>query len=312
MATPLLLTDFKTRIISLYEAGERAKKTVKRIDQLLDELVDTLGEDALTTDLTTEGVARWMARYKEGRALDTRIGYLGYLRAAVSWAVEEGWLDRPPSWRRLRPRRHRKPPGPHHSLSEVRTLLAHFRREAIRGDWKDWRDYALLATALYIGARRSELLFLRLKDVDLKRGIIEIVPLSQRGLKTELATRLAPIPPELGKILRPWLPMAAAKQRKPRWLIPNATGRNAWHAGSDGARPIDRLKAKALDCGVATRGWQMMRRTWATHAESRWELPSDIRVRLLGHASPLTSREFYSGDDPDNLRRLGRRISYCR
>ena len=79
------------------------------------------------------------------------------------------------------------------SASELRTLL-----DAVigqRNTFSAFRDYAIMATFVYTGLRRMELLNLKIADVDLAEGALRIV--SGKGGKT----RVIPIVAELR---RPW------------------------------------------------------------------------------------------------------------
>lgn len=309
-SSPLALRSFRAQIVRLYRDLGRDPSTVSKLDQLLGELIAVLGDSATTADLTTEGLARWIARYSPQRARWTVIGQLGYLRAACSYAVEEGLCSRPPNWRRLLPKRPRAGQGLHHPIADLRRLLDHLARRARDGGWIERRLHALVATGLFAGLRRNELLFLRQPDVILDLGVIAVVPIAERSLKTAESQQPVPIPPELDGILRAWLPIAAAHSDPDRpWLWPGERRGNAWHGGGPGRRPIDRLQAAALEVGIPSITWQSLRRSWATHAETAWGLTDPQIQRVLRHTSPLTSRLHYRAADLDNLRSIAGRIS---
>lgn len=311
MNKSIALAAFRRRVLRLYRDLGRDPGTILKMDQLLGELGEVLGPAARTDHLTTEAIARWRAVYGPSRAVWTVIGQLGYLRAACSYAVEEGLLGRPPNFRRLLPKRPGPGRGLHHPLEDLRRLLDHLERRALAGAWTDRRLFALVATALLTGLRRNELLFLRQADVLLEAGIIAIVPIGERGLKTADSEQPVPIPPELDRILRDWLPVAAEHSDPDRpWLWPGERGRNAWHGGGPGRRPIDRLQAAGREVGIARITWQSLRRSWATHAETAWGLTDPQIQRVLRHTSPLTSRLHYRAADVANLRSIAERISY--
>jgi integrase len=299
------LKEFRGKVATLYRA--KKTKTRKRMHQLLTELVELAGPDGTTADLTTDFLAGWMAERIDRWATWTRIGYLGYVRAACSWAIEEGWLDREPSWRRLRPSRARRPPVRPLTREQTWRLLCHLHDRSLEGGWLDWRLEAAATTAACAGLRRNELLYLRQVDVDLGERLIEVVPIDQRELKTEESSvRLVPICSELSDVLRWWLPSAASE-----WVFPGARHQGPWSGGARGYRPIDQLRRAGRECGVDVEGWQTLRATWATQAETLWGLDEPAIWRCLGHSSALTSRRWYRAADRDNLRAIGDRIRFA-
>lgn len=91
------------------------------------------------------------------------------------------------------------------SAGELRSLL-----DAAIGQgnaYSAFRDYAILATFVYTGLRRMELLNLRIADVDLGEGAVRIV--SGKGGKT----RVIPIVAELREALSDWLEVRRATPR---------------------------------------------------------------------------------------------------
>jgi integrase len=274
--------------------------------QALGELVEVMGPSATTADLTTEAISLWKAAMCPLRAYGTTVGLLSYLRAACSYAADEGWMDRVPRWKRLRPKRIMPPAiGPHLSLIESAALLGHLASRSRSGEWACRRLESAAAIALYCGLRRDELLFLRIRDVDLEAGIISIVPVDARDLKTAASAQPVGIPPELSPILRSFIPDTG-----PDWMHPGLKRESAWHGGRPGHRPVDDLRRAAAAAGIPHADWQTLRRTWATHAEQRWGLTDPQIQRVLRHTSPLTSRLHYRAADVANLRDIASRVSY--
>lgn len=83
-------------------------------------------------------------------------------------------------------------------VPEVEALLAHVRERATH----PW-IYPLLATAAYTGARRSELLRMRVADVDLAGGVLTVR--EKKRSHTERTTRRVPLSPILAAILSSWI-----------------------------------------------------------------------------------------------------------
>jgi integrase len=304
---PILLSDFVRNILDLYRSLGRRPLTVQKMTQVLGELEELLGPKATTADLTTSEIARWRAQACAGRAPGTVVGLLSYIRAACSYAVGEGFLERMPNFAKLRPKLPKNRVGPHQSLAELITLLDCLHARARTGGWKGRRDQAAFATAIYTGLRRDELLFLRRDDLDLPGGIIRVVPLADRELKTAESAQPVPIPPGLRPILEGYLPDAGDVH-----LFPGVNGKGAWHGGRVDSRPIAFLRRAGEACGVHGLSWQSLRRSWATHAESAWGLSDPQIQRVLRHTSPLISRVHYRAADIANLREIGGKVSFTR
>ena len=306
MPRPIPLGDLHTFVLALYSANQQSKHTIGKLRQMFNELRGTLGEDATTEELTTGAMVQWKALYAPGRGLHTVAGHLSNLRTICAIAVEEGWLDRPPTWRRLWPKlpRVELDDGEYWSLIEIAALLGYLRaRVAHFADWKSRRLLAAVGVALYAGLRRDELLFLRLVDVDLEAGFIRVADHDDReGLKT--GERMVPIAPELAAILADWLPHAG-----PVFAFPGVKRKSAWHGGKVGYRPSDELRDASQGPKIPPGTWQWARRTWATHAELVWLFSDPAIERMLGH-SPRVSKRWYRRSDLDNLRAIGRRITY--
>jgi site-specific recombinase XerD len=87
---------------------------------------------------------------------------------------------------------------------EMLSMLAAASDQPLK--WCGIRDHAVLATLLFSGVRRTELLNLRLPDVRLEERII--VVRQGKGRRS----RVVPIAPELGDILQGWLAVRPACQ----------------------------------------------------------------------------------------------------
>lgn len=96
-------------------------------------------------------------------------------------------------------------------VPEVEALLTHVRARAAH----PW-IHPLLATAAYTGARRSELLRMRVADVDLAGGVLTVR--EKKRSHSERTTRRVPLSPTLAAILAAWI---AAHPGGP-WLFSQA------------------------------------------------------------------------------------------
>jgi integrase len=239
-------------VLKIYSAAERRASTCQKVEQMLDELCAVLGPDAATDALTTTAMAAWRGIYGPLRASHTIIGHLSVLRTLCAIAVDEGWLERAPSCKRLRPKARPLLEQRHWSIAEVRTLLHYLADQP--GDWTNCRLYVAVAIAAYTGLRRDELLCLEWRHVDLAVGIIAVVPLPDRDLKTERSYRLVPIPPELHPILEAWKPLATRIH-----VLPGVRRKGPWRRAKAGRRPVDELKAACTACGIPVGTWQWLR-----------------------------------------------------
>jgi integrase len=310
--TPIALADFRGRLLSLYESSGKRPRTLQKMSQLWDELCVTLGPDATTADLTTDSMVAWNQLFGEVRAPNTRIGQLSYFRAAITWAMEEGWVERAPSWKRLRPRRRRPAAVRHLSVEEIRRLLRHLRSRADSGSWPEWRLYALVSLLAYCGLRRDEALFLRVEDLDLRAGIIWLAPHHRRELKTDDSEAPVPIPPELAPILEAWLPLVdEVDQADELYVFPGVRGHGAWSGGKPGCRPIDHYRQAVRESlGIAGALFTWLRVSWGTHGALVFGMSDPEIQAVLRHTTPVTGRRFYRERDLADLRAIGSRVRY--
>jgi integrase len=306
--TPVPMGDFRRRVTTLYEATGRRPRTVSRMDRVLREL-EAAGAKT-TTDLTTDLVAAWQGLYSPTRNANTVIGLLTVVKAATSYAIEEGMLSRAPSYRRLRPRAVPPRVKPWIGWEEMGKFLSRLRDAADdeRATWRDRRMFALVGTMALSGMRRDEGLYLRREDVHLKDRIIRLTSIPERPLKTASSARPVPLCTDLVGILEAWLPEAGQA-----WLFPGERkGRSCpWRWGGPGRQPLDLLRRAAAGVGIPRATWQRLRHSWATHAETRWGLSGPAIDRILGHARPGVTSQ-YTHADEINLVRLVAGVSYWR
>jgi hypothetical protein len=160
---------------------DRKSCTCLRVRQVLRELAAVGVADVL--DLTPVALARWKASAAmAARAPLTRKALFSAARSIAAYAVGRGYLTVSPfaAWPFRFPAR-RKTCDRHHSaeeLARVLGLLDAERKQAAEGTPDRWfaeRLYALFCTAAFTGARKMEILRLRLEDLDLDRGMLSIV-----------------------------------------------------------------------------------------------------------------------------------------
>lgn len=255
-----------------------------------------------TADLTTTMVARFVADRGPTANPNTTRGLISYLKAAVNFAAEEGWLDRLPSWRKVTPA-----PGPSArrkvlTPDQVSRLLTHL--EAMAVDWKGRRLFSLATTVAYTGLRLREALFLDVSDLDLDSGFLTVVP-RRRRLKTSASADTVPVPDRAASVLRTW----SAECGHP-WVFPGVKRRGPWTGGECGRRSIDGLQAAAKAVGIAWTSWHSLRHTYATTALKRWNVPLWAVQRSLRHTSSRTTALYLGGDDTPALAALLKAADY--
>jgi integrase len=295
---------FQRRLLKLYEPPQRAPKTFGRMAHVLT-LVGALDDPLVRTteDLTQDLVSSYVCS-RTVRA-NTVLGELGYLKAACCWAEDEGYLRQnpfrgkrksPTAWIRPEPPR-QKPWHPHADL--VR-LLAYLETQA--GDWQGHRLYALTCLVALTGLRREEALHVQLEDIDWSYPVLRVM--GRRRLKTYDSAAPVPIAGQLDEVLRSWLPHAG-----PLWLFPGVRRTSPWVYAANGYRPLDRLARAGEAVGIQGLTFQSLRHSWATHAESNWQLRDALIQRCLRHTTPMTSKH-YKHADLVNLVAAVRHIGY--
>jgi integrase len=284
---PIPFARFFDMIDVIYRSPGHAPRTAAKMRHILD-LIGRMGVRT-TAELTTELVAKFVTERSKIVNPNTVRGDLSYLSAACSLAVEEGWLERPPRFKRLRPQPVRSKMPKCHSIEEVARVLEYLRQRS--ESWKGHRLYALAATVAYTGLRRDEALTLQEEDVNLVMGLLTVSDRERR--KTEKSIAVVPIPPELSEILLSWLPRCQSE-----FLFPGIRNQGPWTGGACGERACDRVRQAGLEVGVPGFTLLSLRHTFATHARRAWGL-SDIELAtILRHSSPAT-QTWYVHEDPD-------------
>lgn len=296
---------FASEVQSLYVPPLRAKTTCGKIRQTLG-LIAGLGVRT-TADLTPGLVARFLV-------LDTSLspatirGRLGYLRAICTYAhtmqyVRVNPLSVRKDWLRGLELPEAEDERPDHlSLGQVAELLAEARR--LSASWKGGRAYALTALVAYCGLRKTEALTRRWEDLDLGARILRIKPRSGWRLKTAASVQPVPMPRALVPILEAWSPRCGGSG----WLFPAKRGDVPWTSGALGKRPLDALQAIGRGAGIERVTFNMLRHSWATHAEA-WGLGELLVQRVLRHTTVRTQR-LYRHADLENLAAAVADISY--
>src|SRR5690606_5379654 len=132
-----------------------------------------------------EGLTHSCARSTLGK-------YYGDLKGFLAWCYRRGWCDDP----------ERLLGGISHTSTRVRRnrlRLSEGQMWALVKSAATPRDAAMIAFAMHTGCRVSEILDLRLRDVNLETGLVSL-----RVIKTREEDVMA-IAPTLERYLREWL-----------------------------------------------------------------------------------------------------------
>ncbi len=162
----------------------------KFISWCSDRGIDSVGE---ITDVSLLAYRRWLYHYrneKTGKPLKfcTQASYLSSVAHWIAWLLEQGWLQTDPATGLEFPKGEERLPSSHLTISEVEMLLSSVDLSTPVG----LRDRAILELFYSTGMRRSELITLKLDDVNNSSQLITIrqgkgrkdrvVPAGQRAL----------------------------------------------------------------------------------------------------------------------------------
>jgi integrase len=179
--------------------------------------------------------------------------------------------------------------------------------------------YPMVGFAAYTGARRSEIIRVKVTDVDLREKVVTVT--EKKRVKGKTTTRRVPITPVLEKILRQWLKehpggphlfcqtavVARSKKRSPTTGHQNGNGRETTLAGrkatvrARATRPIEPLtpseahnhlkRALADTEWSEVRGWHFFRHGFISACASNG-IDQRFIEEFAGHMSEEISRRY--------------------
>ena len=136
------------------------------------------------------------------------------IRTRLRWLEKEGDTDRNPMQRVAMPRLEQRIPEPF-SPADVRALLSRCDRHTAIGT----RDYALVLTLLDSGLRASEIVGLRIGDIDMRSGLCVIMGKGRKMRQVRMGATAR------GAVVRMLSHRADATTGAPLWVTYDVCGR---------------------------------------------------------------------------------------
>ena len=249
---------------------------------------DVSDPNGITYSILRDYVAEMV---EDGLSMATVARKISSLRTYFSFLVEEGIVDEDPTERLETPRRGRSLPNAL-SIAEVEALLASVAPEDAMAD----RDLAMLETLYGSGLRVSELIGLRLRNLLLEEGLVQVLG---KGSKERLVPLGAGAHRALDRYLRESRPRLERGRGEGRVFL-NHHGRRLSRMGV--WKIVRRYTERAgLERRVTP---HTLRHTFATHLlEGGADLASV--QEMLGHAD-ISTTQIYTHVDRRYLREVHR------
>jgi site-specific recombinase XerD len=163
-------------------ARRSSPRTIATYTTAAEQLATFLAAAGMPTqvgNIRREHVEAWITDLLARRAATTAHNRFRGAQAFFGWALEEGEIRESPM-ARMKPPRLPEAPPPVLREPELRAILAGCERDKT---WLGRRDEAILRVFMDTGARRAEVLGLRLEDIDLDRGVLSV---TGKGSRTRL------------------------------------------------------------------------------------------------------------------------------
>lgn len=282
------LTDFVN-----YLAVERglAQNTITAYSSEVEKFAEYLEQQQQKLQTATEeDIRRYLVVLREsGLSVRTRVRYMVSLRRFYKFAVMEELVATDPT-QHLELARYLKPLPKTLSLEEVDKLLAAPKRTSPL----ELRDFAMLQTLYATGIRVSELIGLKVANVNLELGYIKVWG---KGAKE----RLVPIGNQALKAItryREHSRLLLLKNKHSEYLFLNKYG-----------KPLSRqafwqkIKVYAIRAAISKPIYpHLLRHSFATHLLERGADLRSIQM-MLGHAD-ISSTEIYTHVTRERLRKI--------
>jgi integrase len=225
----LTLGSLRDRYLETHGNGTLEERTLDGIRLHFKHLVTALGESFPISDLALSDLQAYVDRRAKAKGVRGKLSpatikkEIVTLRTTWNWGLKMDLITGKFPYGGLRyPKKEAKPPFQTRAeierqasslaakdlaelwdalylrLTEVEELLS-FVRDRAGHPW----IHPLIATAAYTGARRSELIRMRLSDVDFEGGTITVR--EKKRSHSERTTRRVPLSSDLGSVLREWI-----------------------------------------------------------------------------------------------------------
>lgn len=227
--------------------------------------------------------------------------HLRHVKAALTLAVDAGWLPANPAWHwkaMLMPEAERR----------IR-VVEPAEYEKIANACADQRLHLAVILSWHQGIRRTDLVQLRWDALDLERGVAQLASVPEAGEYTKTRRRAA-IPLRVVPLaaLRAWWD-AAEKRVTARGTEPRSPYVLHWPNGRPlGASWLSREFGRTvLAAGIPACTLHDLRRSFSTLAQRAGEDPSTV-MQLGGWSSVAVVRRHYTGDVSEGMRRAADRL----
>jgi site-specific recombinase XerD len=174
--TPIMIGDLRPLVASWVRhlrAANKSPRTIQSYEESAHQLAAFLTERGMPTQATSirrEHVEAYIQDVLDHHKPTTAAVRFRSLQQLFKWLHEEGEITESPMARMKAPKVTEAPP-PVLSDAQLRALL-----EASEGnEFEERRDTALLRTFIDTGGRLAEIAGLRLEDVDLDAGVLEVL-----------------------------------------------------------------------------------------------------------------------------------------
>lgn len=203
----------------------------------------------------------------------TVAGDLIALKAMFNWGIAQGYLRENPCKNGTKLKKTPKNPPRFLSREEAARLLSTAKNSLL---------YSLVATALYSGLRKSELVWLEWTDIDLDEGIITVR--NKEGFRTKNSkSRTVPLSDDLKEALLPY-------RKDSGWCFPNSQGSQYKN------NLLRDFKVLCEEAGIENCHLHTLRHTFASHLVmdgvsiykvSQWLGHSDVTTTMIyAHLAP--------------------------
>jgi len=299
--TTAALGDFQSRFLA-DNPGDVTERWLKETRLRLRRAVEFFGTDRDLTTIRPKHVRSWLKQYLHLSASNQR-HHLHALSGLYRYAQE---MDVVPVGYNPVAGLYRKPS----TVKRQRRTEEFFEIDAAAdflGAAQELDEYPeLIATYLLTGGRRTEVLGLLVRDIDLENDLVRIQPNRYRELKRAWSERVVPLWPQLREILEP-LCLARAAADPDALLFPGHAG----HMITELRKP---LAAIAAEAGVAVPRLTKFRHTYATARLQTTDNGKQISLwtvaKELGHKTVARVEDTYG--HPNHYRPRGEVVEYLR